>query len=89
MPRPPEGHISGWIAIGEVLGVHPETARQMAAEREDPMPIARLFGRVIAKSDELEAWATRRRGPRCPTCGCRQRAGRGRQNAANPDIPTS
>lgn len=72
MPQPPgEWNVMGWSAIGEVVGLHGDTARAYASEREDPIPVAKVFGRVVAKRAELESWATRRVGPRCPTCGCR------------------
>jgi hypothetical protein len=48
------GDLRGWKAIAEFLGVSPSTAKRYA--QSSGLPFYEIFGRVEARSTELQAW---------------------------------
>ncbi len=58
------GELRGWKEIAGYLKVGTLTAMRYANDRE--MPVRTFFGRVIAFSDEIDAWLDKMLVPRPP-----------------------
>lgn len=56
----------GWAQVADALGCSQNHARMLErrASSDDPMPVSMVGRQVIAKGDELRAWAARQVRPR-------------------------
>lgn len=54
--------IASYISDQTGINVTQEAARKWAARPSDPLPLERFAGRVVADSEELDAWIARQRG---------------------------
>lgn len=56
----PEGwDVEGWVAIGKVVGRGADTCQALEKREENPLPVERYSGRVIARREDLRAWVAR------------------------------
>lgn len=60
-----------WAEIADHLGLAVRTAQGYAAREVDPMPTRYRLGRTVASKADVDAWADRNLGARCPHCGKR------------------
>ena len=55
--------LAGWTQIADYLDTCDRTARTLAKRGEDPLPVSRFNGRIIAKKAELAQWVSRELAP--------------------------
>jgi len=51
--------LESWKDIAPVVGRSEDVCQRMARREEDPLPVRRYIGRVVAKRSEIEAWTLR------------------------------
>ncbi len=49
----------GWKQIAAALNVGTTTAQTWALITDDPLPVDKFHGQVVAQASEVEAWAER------------------------------
>lgn len=59
VPAGQQWDLEGWKDIAPLVGRSEETCKRLASRPDDPLPIARYLGRVVASRAAVVAWAGR------------------------------